>query len=47
MPILIIAVVCLVIFLVMGVLAVSAVRKELRAQRELEQQQTLVTTHQH
>ena len=44
MPILIIAVVCLAIFLVMGVLAVSAVRKELRTQREQEQHQHLVTT---
>jgi len=31
MPILVLAVACLAIFLVMGVLAVSAVRKELRA----------------
>lgn len=31
MPILLVAVVCLAIFLVMGVLAVSAVRKELRS----------------
>ncbi len=34
MPVLILAIVCLAIFIVMGVLAVSAVRKELRSKPE-------------
>ncbi len=46
MPIFIIALGCLLIFLVMGVLALSAVRKELRTQREQQEEKKLAATQQ-